>query len=61
MTPFEHPTESKVIDATWEEFLKDCGGEVVVENYVHARNIFNHKYEMNEVTWTGYFAEAKQA
>jgi hypothetical protein len=41
MTPFEAPKESHVIDSTWEEFLGDCGGTVVVENNVHARNIFN--------------------
>jgi hypothetical protein len=39
--------------------LKDCGGEVVVENYVHARATFNRKYENNQITWTGYYAEAK--
>jgi hypothetical protein len=27
---------------------------------VHARNIFNKKYENNVVTWRGYFAEMKQ-
>ena len=60
VTPFEAPKESKVISTTWEEFLQDCGGEVVVENNVHARNLFNHKYENNQVAWRGYFAETKQ-
>jgi hypothetical protein len=41
VTPFEAPKESRLISATWEDFLKDCGGEVVVENNVHARNVFN--------------------
>lgn len=59
MSPYEHPTESKIIDTTWQEFLTDCGGEVIVENYVHARSIFNKKYENNQITWTGFFAEAK--
>lgn len=45
LTPYEVPKDSKNIDTTWEEFLKDCGGEVIVENNVHARNIFNKKYE----------------
>ena len=40
-TPFETPKESYPITSTWEEFLQDCGGEVIVENNVHARNIFN--------------------
>lgn len=58
-TPFEQPRESHRITATWEEFLQDCGGEVIVENNVHARNIFNQKYENNQVSWKGYFAETK--
>lgn len=61
MTPFEAPKDSRVVDYTWEEFLQDCGGEVIVENNVHARNIFNQKYENNQVTWKGYFAETKQS
>jgi hypothetical protein len=60
-TPFEAPKDSRKISTTWEEFLQDCGGEVVVENNVHARNIFNHKYEQNEVSWKGYFADTKQS
>ena len=59
LTPFEVPKESFVISASWEEFLQDCGGEVIVENNVHARNTFNHKYENNQVTWRGYFADIK--
>ena len=60
-TPFEAPKESLKITATWEEFLQDCGGEVIVENTVHARNIFNQKYENNQVSWKGYFADSKQS
>jgi len=45
---------------TWEQFLEDCGGEIVVENYVHARSVFNKKYESNIVEWYGYYAETKQ-
>jgi hypothetical protein len=59
-TPFEAPKDSSRISATWEDFLRDCGGEVVVENNVHARNVFNHRYENNIVAWRGYFAETKQ-
>ena len=60
-TAFEAPVESFQIENTWEEFLADCGGEIVVENYVHAWNTFNHKYENNQVTWTGYYADTKQS
>jgi hypothetical protein len=61
MQSFETPKDSKIITNTWEEFLQDCGGEVIVENYVHARSIFNKKYEANIVTWTGFYAETKAA
>jgi hypothetical protein len=39
--PYEVPKDSKEIQYTWETFLLDCGGQVIVENNVHARNIFN--------------------
>ena len=58
-TPYEVPKESKEISYSWEEFLQDCGGQVIVENNVHARNVFNQKYESNIVTWRGHFAETK--
>lgn len=61
LTPYEVPKESKPIPYSWEEFLNDCGGTVIVENNVHARNIFNQKYESNVVTWKGFFAESKVA
>jgi len=33
---------------------------VIVENFVHARSVFNKKYENNIVQWNGYYAETKQ-
>ncbi len=59
MNAYETPKDSKDINSSWEDFLKDCGGEVIIENNVHARKIFNEKYESNVVTWRGYFAESK--
>lgn len=59
LTVYEHPTESKEISTTWEEFLSDCGGEVIVENYVHARSVFNKKYENNIIEWNGFYTETK--
>ena len=50
-----------MINSTWPDFLKDCGGEVIVENYVRARSVFNRKYENNQVMWTGYFVDGKPA
>ena len=58
---FEAPKESFKITATWEEFLSDCGGEIIVENNVHARATFNRKYENNVVSWAGYYADTKQS
>jgi hypothetical protein len=61
LSPYETPKESRPIHYSWEDFLSDCGGAVIVENNVHARNVFNAKYESNIVTWKGYFAESKVA
>jgi len=57
---FHHNIESKTIDEQWIDYLADCGGEQVIENYVHAKMTFNEKYENNLVTWEGYYAEIKQ-
>lgn len=56
---FETPKDSKEVPYSWNEYLKDCGGEIIVENSVHARNIFNEKWESNIVNWKGYYAESK--
>lgn len=55
--PYQAPVDSKFINATWVEFINDCGGEVIVENYIHARSVFNKKYENNIIEWTGHFTE----
>jgi len=57
---FHHNIESKVIDATWEDFLNECGGTAILENQVHAKMLFNDHYENNIVSWKGYFTETKQ-
>ena len=54
-----HNIESYNIDTTWPEFLQDCGGEQVIENFVHTKLVFNDKYENNVVNWSGYYAEVK--
>jgi len=54
-----HNIESLEISTTWPEFLKDCGGEQVIENFVHTKMVFNEKYENNVVEWSGHFAEIK--
>lgn len=54
-----HNFDSQEINTTWQGYLNDCGGEKVIENYVHAKMIFNEKYENNVVSWNGYFADVK--
>ena len=55
-----HNAESIQIDESWEDYLEDCGGEQVLENYVHAKIVFNERYENNAVSWDGYLYEAKE-
>lgn len=54
-----HNIESKEIDVTWAEYLQDCGGEKVIDNYVAAKMTFNEKYENNIVSWSGFYADVK--
>ena len=54
-----HNLESKKIEASWSDYLEDCGGEKVIDNSVHTKLVFNEKYENNVVNWSGYFAEVK--
>jgi hypothetical protein len=56
---YHHNVESVEIDTTWTEYLQDCGGEKVIDNYVHAKLQFNEKYENNIVKWSGYYADTK--
>jgi hypothetical protein len=56
---FHHNVESVSISTTWPEYLQDCGGEKVIENFVAAKMTFNEKYENNIINWSGYFAEVK--
>ncbi len=46
-SPYKVPESSLFMQATWQEYLEDCGGEVIVENFIHARSVFNKKYEHN--------------
>ena len=55
-----HNLDSHRINTSWADFLLDCGGEQVIENFVHTKMVFNDKYENNIVSWSGYFAEVKE-
>lgn len=48
------------IQTSWAEYLQDCGGEQVIENFVHTKMVFNDKYENNVISWSGFFAEVKK-
>lgn len=54
-----HNIESKEIDISWQEYLQDCGGEKVIENFVATKLVFNEKYENNVVSWSGFYADVK--
>ena len=43
----------------WEDYIKDCGAEVVNINSVAAKITFEEKYQNNIITWTGYFADIR--
>jgi len=58
-SPYKVPETSQALSITWADYLKDCGGEQIVENFIHARSLFNRNYEHNTVEWTGYLYEAK--
>lgn len=57
---FHHNMDSHPIDSSWTEYLADCGGEKVLDNYIHTKLLFNDKYENNEVSWRGFYAAIKQ-
>ena len=51
--PYQQPISSKEVGVEWPQYLEDCGAKVIVENYLHARSVFNQKYEGNTVAWEG--------
>jgi hypothetical protein len=48
------------LQTTWPEYLKDCGGEVVLQNSIRASEAFASKYEGNTVSWDGYLMRVTQ-
>jgi hypothetical protein len=48
---FHHNIQSLPITAEWTDYLKDCGGEQVIDNYIHTKLVFNDKYENNRISW----------
>jgi len=54
-----HNEDRHRISTSWADYLKDCGGEKVIENSVHTKIVWNENYENNIVEWQGYFADIK--
>jgi hypothetical protein len=58
-SPYHVPKTSKHLNSTWEDYLADFNGDVIVENFVHSRSVFNKNYEHNIIQWKGYISEVK--
>jgi len=43
---------------TWEELLKECGSQVMIDNSARGNEIFAKKYYKTTVEWKGYFMGA---
>ena len=48
------------LNTSWPEYLKDCGGEVVLQNSIRASETFTSKYEGNTISWDGYLMRITQ-
>ena len=48
------------LNTTWPEYLKDCGGEVVLQNSIRAAETFAGKYEGNTISWDGFLMRVTQ-
>ena len=55
-----HSHEHIYSQATWPEYIKDCGGEVVLKNSIRATEMFSRKYEGKTITWDGYLMRATE-
>jgi hypothetical protein len=51
--------KSIVISASWEDYIDECGANVVIVNNVKANEIFKNKYQNNVVNWSGYYIDSK--
>jgi hypothetical protein len=54
-----HNEDGHRIETTWAEYLRDCGGEKVIENSVHTKILWNDNYENNVIEWEGYYTDVK--
>lgn len=61
ITPTTEPHKpSIVLQTTWPEYLKDCGGEVILQNSIRATDTFSQIYEGNGINWDGYLMRINQ-
>lgn len=56
-----HQTHYTYIQNTWEEYLKDCGSEVVLKNAIRANQKFIDNYEGKTISWDGYLMRATES
>lgn len=55
-----HDRNFEYANYTWDEYLHDCGSEVVLKNSVTANEVFGRKYLGKTVTWEGYLVKATE-
>lgn len=41
-------------NATWSEYISDCGSDQVLKNSFRVSQVFKDKYKGKEITWDGY-------
>jgi hypothetical protein len=44
-------------NATWPEYMEECGNDATLKNAMRANAIFSRKYEGNTITWEGYIVK----
>ena len=49
------------LKTTWPEYLKDCGGEVILKNTIRVTETFSTKYEGKTIVWDGYLMRATES
>eukprot|EP01055_Gregarina_sp_Pseudo9_P000396 Gregarina_sp_Pseudo_9__395@NODE_1259_length_1736_cov_8_998232_g1184_i0_p1_GENE_NODE_1259_length_1736_cov_8_998232_g1184_i0NODE_1259_length_1736_cov_8_998232_g1184_i0_p1_ORF_typecomplete_len363_score39_71zfLITAFlike/PF10601_9/5e12zfLITAFlike/PF10601_9/4_3e02Cytochrom_B_C/PF00032_17/0_28zfCSL/PF05207_13/6_8e02zfCSL/PF05207_13/0_15zf_Rg/PF17915_1/3_8e03zf_Rg/PF17915_1/0_26DUF4131/PF13567_6/26zinc_ribbon_15/PF17032_5/3_5e02zinc_ribbon_15/PF17032_5/2_9e02zinc_ribbon_15/PF17032_5/2_4Sgf11/PF08209_11/2 len=52
--------EGPVIDATWADYVRDCGTRSSLGNPLHAQARFEHDYYGKTVRWEGRLLEVKE-
>lgn len=59
-TSMPHLSQHVYIENSWEEYLNDCGGDVMMKNSIRANEKFSQIYEGKSVSWDGYLMRATE-